>query len=123
MGKYVDAQNERPSYVVSIWKQVKKPVIIGFFGIKSVKIKSTSLVNLFCTTINKIFACIFQSIRWMKVSILDSIDFMIPDGCRVRKKRIGHNIVCHIENNGELFGMGNVGGEAMFGNRVIYYSR
>ena len=39
------------------------------------------------------------------------------------KGSIGLNAIYHIENNVELFGMGNVSAETMFGNEVICYSR
>ncbi len=55
--------------------------------------------------------------------IPDSIEFTIPKGCRVRKNSIGVNAICHIENNAELFHLGNVNTQTMFGNEVICYSR
>ena len=55
--------------------------------------------------------------------IPDSIEFTIPKGCRVRKDSIGPNASCHIENDVELFDLGNVGVRTMFGNEVICYSR
>lgn len=56
----------------------------------------------------------------MKVSIFDSIDFTIQEGCRVRKESIGPNAVCHIENNVELFGIGNVAKEDVISINVVY---
>lgn len=55
--------------------------------------------------------------------IPDSIEFTIPKGCRVRKESIGSNFICHIENNKELFGLGNVSAETMFGNSVTCFSK
>lgn len=55
--------------------------------------------------------------------IPDSIEFTIPKGCRVRKESIGPNVICHIENNVELFDLGNVNAETMFGNSVACFSR
>lgn len=55
--------------------------------------------------------------------IPDSIEFTIPKGCRVRKESIGLNIICHIENNVELFDLGNVSAETMFGNSVTCFSK
>lgn len=55
--------------------------------------------------------------------ILDSIEFTIPKGCRVRKESIGPNVICHIENNVELFDLGNVSAETMFGNSVTCFSK
>lgn len=55
--------------------------------------------------------------------IPDSIEFTIPKGCRVRKESIGPNVICHIENNVELFDLGNVSAETMFGNNVTCFSK
>lgn len=55
--------------------------------------------------------------------IPDSIEFTIPKGCRVRKESIGPNVICHIENNVELFDLGNVSAETMFGNSVTCFSK
>ncbi len=55
--------------------------------------------------------------------IPDSIEFTISKGYRVRKKNIGSNAICHIENNEELFSSGNVNAETMFGNNVICFSK
>ncbi len=55
--------------------------------------------------------------------IPDLIEFTIPKGYRVRKGSIGPNAICHIENDVELFNLGNVGAQTIFGNEVICYSR
>ena len=55
--------------------------------------------------------------------IPDSIEFTIPKGYRVRKESIGSNVICHIENNGELFDSGNVSVETVFGNSVACFSK
>ena len=55
--------------------------------------------------------------------IPDSIEFTIPKGCRVRKESIAPNVICHIENNVELFDLGNVSAETMFGNSVACFSK
>ena len=55
--------------------------------------------------------------------IPDSIEFTIPKGCRLRKESIGPNVICHIENNVELFDLGNVSAETMFGNSVTCFSK
>lgn len=55
--------------------------------------------------------------------IPNSIEFTIPKGCRVRKESIGPNVICHIENNVELFDLGNVSAETMFGNSVTCFSK
>ncbi len=55
--------------------------------------------------------------------IPDSIEFTIPKGCRVRKESIGPNVIFHIENNVELFDLGNVSAETMFGNSVTCFSK
>lgn len=55
--------------------------------------------------------------------IPDSIEFTIPKECRVRKESIGCNAICHIENNEELFHLGNVSTGTMFGNNVTCYSK
>ena len=55
--------------------------------------------------------------------IPDSIEFTIPQGCRVRKESVGNNAICHIENNVELFDLGNVSAETMFGNSVTCFSK
>ncbi len=54
--------------------------------------------------------------------IPDSIEFTIPKGCRVRRESIGNNAICHIENNVDLFELGNANVETMFGNRVACFS-
>lgn len=55
--------------------------------------------------------------------IPDSIEFTIPKGCRVRKDSIGPNAICHIENDVELFNMGNIISKTMFGNSVTCFSK
>lgn len=55
--------------------------------------------------------------------IPDSIEFTIPKGYRVRKGSVGEDAVCHIENNEELFDLGNVSAETMFGNSVTCFSK
>ncbi len=55
--------------------------------------------------------------------IPDSIEFTIPKTCRVRKDSIGPNAICHIENDVELFNVGNVSAETMFGNSVTCFSK
>ena len=55
--------------------------------------------------------------------IPDSIEFTIPKGYRVRKGSVGDDAVCHIENNEELFDLGNVSAETMFGNSVTCFSK
>lgn len=55
--------------------------------------------------------------------IPDSIEFTIPKGYRVRKGRVGDDAVCHIENNEELFDLGNASAETMFGNSVTCFSK
>ena len=45
---------------------------------------------------------------------------MIVECCLVRKESIGPNAVCHIENNVEFFGMGNVAKEDVISNNVVY---
>ncbi len=55
--------------------------------------------------------------------IPDSIEFTIPKGCRVRKESVGNNVVCHIENNVDLFELGNVSAETMFWNSVTCFSK
>lgn len=54
--------------------------------------------------------------------IPNSIEFTIPKGYRVRKGSVGEDAVCHIENNVELFDLGNVSAETMFGNSVTCFS-
>ncbi len=55
--------------------------------------------------------------------IPDSIEFTIPKGYRVRKGSVGDDAVCHIENNVDLFDLGNVSAETMFGNSVTCFSK
>ena len=55
--------------------------------------------------------------------IPDSIEFTIPKGYRVRKGSVGDDAVCHIENNVNLFDLGNVSAETMFGNSVTCFSK
>ena len=55
--------------------------------------------------------------------ILDYVEFTISKGYRVRKGNIGPNAICHIESSVELFNLGNVGAQTMFGNEIICYSR
>lgn len=55
--------------------------------------------------------------------IPDSIEFTIPKGYRVRKGSVGEDAVCHIENNVDLFDLGNVSAETMFGNSVTCFSK
>lgn len=55
--------------------------------------------------------------------IMNFIEFTLPKRYRVRKESVNPNAVCHIENNVELFNLGNVGARTMFGNEVICYSR
>ncbi len=55
--------------------------------------------------------------------ILESIEFTIPKGYRVRKGSVGDGTICHIENNVELFDLGNVSAETMFGNSVTCFSK
>ncbi len=55
--------------------------------------------------------------------IPDSIEFTIPKGCRVRKESVGNNAICHIENNVDLFELGNVSAETLFGNSVTCFSK
>jgi hypothetical protein len=55
--------------------------------------------------------------------IPESINFTIPKGYRVRKGSIEPNVSCHIENDIELFRMGNVNAETMFGNSVTCFSK
>lgn len=44
-------------------------------------------------------------------------------GYRVRKENAGSQAICHIENNAELFGMGNVNSKTIFGNIVTCFSK
>ena len=55
--------------------------------------------------------------------IPESIEFTIPKGYRVRKESVGPNAICHIENNDELFHLGNVSAKTMFGNSVTCFSK
>lgn len=55
--------------------------------------------------------------------IPDSIEFSISKDYRVRKKNIDPNIICHIENNNELFDLGNVETKTIFGNTVVCFSK
>lgn len=55
--------------------------------------------------------------------IPDSIEFTIPKGSRVRKENVGPGAICHIENDVELFNLGNAEAQTMFGNHVTCYSK
>ena len=55
--------------------------------------------------------------------IPDSIEFTIPKECRVRKESIGCNAICHIENNEELFHLGNVSAEPCSGTTSLAIQR
>ena len=55
--------------------------------------------------------------------ILDYVEFTFSKGYRVRKGNIEPNAICHFENSVELFNLGNVGAQTMFGNEVICCSR
>ena len=51
------------------------------------------------------------------------IEFTIPKNYRVRKESAGSNAICHIENNVELFNLGNISVETIFGNTVLCFSK
>lgn len=55
--------------------------------------------------------------------IPDLMEFTVVKGCRVRKESVGSQAICHIENNAELFGMGNVNSKTIFGNTVTCFSK
>lgn len=51
------------------------------------------------------------------------IEFTIPKGYRVRKENLDENVVYHIENNVNLFLLGNVFVETMYGNEICCFSK
>lgn len=51
------------------------------------------------------------------------IEFTIPKKSRVRKESVGNNVIYHIENNVDLFDLGNVSAKTMFGNNVTCFSK
>ncbi|MDD6917749.1 MAG: type IV toxin-antitoxin system AbiEi family antitoxin domain-containing protein [bacterium] len=55
--------------------------------------------------------------------IPDLIEFTVAKGYRVRKESAGSRVICHVENNAELFGMGNVNSKTIFGNIVTCFSK
>ena len=55
--------------------------------------------------------------------IPDLMEFTVVKGYRVRKESVGSQAICHIENNAELFGMGNVNSKTIFGNTVTCFSK
>ena len=55
--------------------------------------------------------------------IPDLMEFTVVKGYRVRKESAGSQAICHIENNAELFGMGNVNSKTIFGNTVTCFSK
>ena len=55
--------------------------------------------------------------------IPDLMEFTVVKGYRVRKESVGSQAICHIENNAELFGMGNVNSKTIFGNIVTCFSK
>ena len=55
--------------------------------------------------------------------IPDLMEFTVVRGHRVRKESAGSQAICHIENNAELFGMGNVNSKTIFGNIVTCFSK
>lgn len=55
--------------------------------------------------------------------IPDVMEFTVVKGYRVRKESSGSQAICHIENNAELFGMGNVNSKTIFGNIVTCFSK
>ena len=55
--------------------------------------------------------------------IPDVMEFTVVKGYRVRKESVGSQAICHIENNAELFGMGNVNSKTIFGNIVTCFSK
>lgn len=55
--------------------------------------------------------------------IPDLMEFTVVKGYRVRKESAESQAICHIENNAELFGMGNVNSKTIFGNIVTCFSK
>ena len=55
--------------------------------------------------------------------IPDLMEFTVVKGYRVRIESVGSQAICHIENNAELFGMGNVNSKTIFGNTVTCFSK
>ncbi len=50
--------------------------------------------------------------------IPNNIEFTVPKGYRVRKESIKMPFVCHIENRQDVFQIGNVNVQTLFGNEV-----
>lgn len=55
--------------------------------------------------------------------IPDFMEFTVAKGYKVRKESSGSQAICHIENNAELFSMGNVNSKTIFGNIVTCFSK
>lgn len=53
--------------------------------------------------------------------IIEDIEFTVPKGYRIRKETINQPFVFHIENNLNLFEIGNTYIQTMFGNKVLCY--